>query len=79
VRLQRGPAPIAFRTGALAVWQAFKGAGWGAGILGAVSVLFGIYLLANIGQSTLVLPWVLGILALIGGVAAVAMAFRLKS
>jgi len=65
--------------GGVGVFQAFKGAGWGAGILGAISVLFGIYLLANIGAATLVLPWVVGVLALVGGVAAIVMAFRVKS
>ena len=64
--------------GGIGVYQAFKGAGWGTGILGAISVLFGIYLLANIGAATFVLPWVVGVLALVGGLAAVVMAFRLK-
>jgi uncharacterized membrane protein HdeD (DUF308 family) len=65
--------------GAIGVYQAFKGAGWGAGILGAISVIFGIYLLANIGRSTFVLPWVLGIFAIAGGIAAIVMAFRQRS
>ena len=64
--------------GGIGLFQAFKGAGWEAGILGAVSIAFGIYLLANIGAATLALPWVTGILAIVGGVAAVVMAFRLK-
>ena len=62
--------------GGVSVYQAFKGAGWGVGILGAVSIIFGIYLLANIGASTFVLPWVLGIFAIVGGIAAIVMAFR---
>jgi uncharacterized membrane protein HdeD (DUF308 family) len=65
--------------GGVGVFQAFKGAGWGAGILGAVSILFGVYLLANIGAATLALPWVVGVLALVGGVVAIVMAFRVKS
>ena len=65
--------------GGVGIWQAFKGAGWGTGILAALSVIFGIYLLANIGQATLVLPWVIGILAIVGGGAAIFLAFRLKS
>lgn len=64
--------------GGIGLFQAFKGAGWGAGILGAVSIAFGIYLLANIGAATLALPWVMGILAIVGGVAAIVMAFRLR-
>jgi uncharacterized membrane protein HdeD (DUF308 family) len=64
--------------GAIGVFQAFKGAGWGVGILGAISILFGIYLLANMQAATLVLPWVVGILAIVGGIAAIVMAFRIK-
>ncbi len=64
--------------GGIGIFQAFKGAGWGAGILGALSIFFGIYLLANIGAATLALPWVLGILALVGGIAAIVVAFRQK-
>ncbi len=65
--------------GGIGLWQAFKGAGWGTGILAVLSIIFGIYLLANIGQATLVLPWVVGILAIVGGIAAIVLAFRLKS
>ena len=64
--------------GGIGLFQAFKGAGWGEGILGAVSIAFGIYLLANIGAVALVLPWVMGVLAIVGGIAAIVMAFRLK-
>ena len=64
--------------GGIGIFQAFKGAGWGVGILGAISILFGIYLLANIGAATLVLPWVVGVLGIVGGIAAIVMAFRIK-
>ena len=56
----------------------FKGAGWGVGILGAISILFGILLLANYMKFTISLPWAVGILAIVGGIAAIVMAFRLK-
>jgi uncharacterized membrane protein HdeD (DUF308 family) len=36
-------------------------------------------LLFNIRASTFVLPWVLGILAIVGGIAAIVMAFRQKA
>lgn len=65
--------------GGIGIWQAFKGAGWGTGILGALSIIFGIYLLANIGAATFVLPWVLGILAIVGGIAAIVIAFRQRA
>lgn len=65
--------------GGVGIFQAFKGAGWGAAILGAISIVFGIYLLANIGAATLALPWVVAVFALVGGVAAIVMAFRVKA
>ncbi len=64
--------------GIVGVIQGFKGAGWGAGILGAVSILFGLLFLFNVGGFTLALPWTIGILALIGGVLSIIAAFRLK-
>ncbi len=64
--------------GIISLVQAFKGAGWGVGVLGALSIFFGLYLLGNTLISTLSLPWVLGILALIGGVAALWNSFKLR-
>ena len=58
--------------------QAFKGAGWGIGILGVLSIIFGVILLANLWVATLVLPWVFGILAIVGGIFALILAFRLR-
>ena len=65
--------------GAINIYHAFKGAGWGAGILGAISIILGFVLLANIWIFRLSLPWMIGILALIGGIVAIVGAFRLKS
>lgn len=64
--------------GIISLIAAFKGAGWGAGILGAITVILGIWLLMNPGASTLALPWTVGILSLIGGVYLIYMAFKLK-
>ena len=64
--------------GIVGLIQAFQGAGWGAGILGAVSVIIGIWLLFNIGAATLALPWAIGLLAIVGGIAAIVTAFRVK-
>ena len=64
--------------GGVGVYQAFKGAGWGAGILGAVSILFGLMFLFNVWAFTFSLPWAIGLLALIGGVVAIVGAFKLK-
>jgi uncharacterized membrane protein HdeD (DUF308 family) len=64
--------------GCISLFQAFKGAGWGVGVLGVLSIIFGIYLLANTLISTLAVPWVLGIFALIGGAVAVWNSFKLR-
>lgn len=64
--------------GGVSVFQAFKGAGWGMGVLGVLSIIFGLYLLANTLSSTLSLPWVVGIFALIGGVMAIFNSFKVR-
>jgi uncharacterized membrane protein HdeD (DUF308 family) len=58
--------------------QAFSGGGWGAGILGVLSILFGLLLVANplVGAATLVI--LLGILGLVGGISAIIYAFRAR-
>ena len=60
---------------------AFKGGGWGMGILGAIGILFGFYLVINwtspgIGLAFL---WAASITALIGGILLVVQAFRQKA
>ena len=64
--------------GIIGLIQAFQGAGWGAGILGALSILLGLVLIFNplIGAATL--PWVLGIFGIVGGILAIIAAFRLR-
>jgi uncharacterized membrane protein HdeD (DUF308 family) len=59
--------------------KAFQGAGWGMGILGIMSILIGLYLMFNPLGAAIALPWVLAVLALIGGIAAIAMSFQMKS
>jgi len=64
--------------GVIGLIQAFQGAGWGAGILGVLSVLFGLLLITNAFVASLTLPFIFGILAGVGGVAALVMAFRMR-
>jgi len=64
--------------GVIELVQAFKGGGWGMGILGTLSILFGAFLIGNAVQASLVLPWVFAIFAIAGGISAIVMAFRLK-
>ena len=58
--------------------QAFQGAGWGIGILGLLSIVFGLVLVFNPLMAGLTLPWVIGVFAVVGGILAIVMAFRLK-
>jgi uncharacterized membrane protein HdeD (DUF308 family) len=64
--------------GGIGIFQAFKGAGWGVGLLGALSIFFGLYLLANTFISTLSLPWVVGLFALVGGGVAIWNSFKVR-
>ncbi len=57
---------------------AFKGGGWGAGILSALSIVFGIVLLFNPILGAAALPWVLGIFGIVGGIAGIISAFKMK-
>ena len=62
--------------GIMGLIAAFQGAGWGAGILGVITAILGVWMLMNIGAATLALPWAVGVLCLIGGVVAIIQAFR---
>ena len=64
--------------GVVGLIQAFKGGGWGAAVLGVISILFGLLFLFNVGGFTVALPGAIGILALIGGGLSIVAAFRLK-
>jgi len=65
--------------GAVGIFAAFKGGGWAAGILGALSMLFGLILLFSPFVAALALPWVYGVLGIVGGIAALFVAFRQRS
>jgi uncharacterized membrane protein HdeD (DUF308 family)/predicted flap endonuclease-1-like 5' DNA nuclease len=64
--------------GVLGLIRAFQGEGWGAGILGLISIIFGIFILANPLASALAIPWVFGSLGIVFGFLAVIIAFRLR-
>src|SRR5215208_296398 len=59
--------------------MAFRGEGWGIGILGALSIVFGLVLLFNVWIGVAVLPYVLGPVGIGGGGAAIAIAFAMSS
>lgn len=64
--------------GIVGLIEAFQGGGWGPGILGAISIVIGIFLLSEPLITAAALPWVVGIFAIVGGIFAVIMAFRLR-
>jgi len=64
--------------GVIGLVQAFNGGGWGIGILGVLSVALGILLLGHLWIAALTTPWVVGAFALVGGIAAIVQAFRMK-
>lgn len=63
--------------GAVYMVQGFSGAGWGMGILGILSIIFGLVLIANPLIAALGLVLLLAVLAIVGGIAAIVISFRL--
>jgi uncharacterized membrane protein HdeD (DUF308 family) len=59
--------------------MAFRGEGWGIGILGALSIVFGLVLLFNVWIGVAVLPYILGAVGIVGGGLAIAVAFAMRS
>ena len=61
--------------------MAFKGGGWGAGILGALSIIFGLILMANWASlaSVITLVWAAAFFALFTGIMQIFQAFRQKA
>jgi uncharacterized membrane protein HdeD (DUF308 family) len=55
--------------GGVLLFLAFRGGGWGAGIVGAIAILFGIILIANysVPGMGLTMIWVAAVFGLIGG------------
>lgn len=58
--------------------MAFKGGGWGAGILGALAIIFGIALIANYSAPGMALSflWAASVMAVIGGIFLIVRAFQ---
>jgi uncharacterized membrane protein HdeD (DUF308 family) len=64
--------------GVIALVQAFRGAGWGAGVLGVLSIIFGLLFLANPLVSAALLILLVAVFAILGGVAAIFLAIRMR-
>ncbi|MBP6015269.1 MAG: DUF308 domain-containing protein [Candidatus Promineofilum sp.] len=69
----------ALMLGVVNIVQALRGGGLGIGLLGVLNVIFGLILLGNTMIAVATLPWVLGAFALVGGISAIVLAFRLKT
>jgi hypothetical protein len=57
--------------GVVSIVAAFQGAGWGAGLFGAVSVIIGLLLIFNAFVAAQILLWIFAVLLIIQGVVAV--------
>ena len=72
-------ACFALIMGFIGVVMAFVGAGWGSGILGALSIVIAVILFANVVGATLALPIVIGVFMIIGSIGAIFFSFRVRS
>jgi uncharacterized membrane protein HdeD (DUF308 family) len=68
----------ALMEGIILLFMAFRGGGWGAGILAVVSIIFGLILIGEYGKigSGVAMIWAAAIWGLIGGVVLIVQAFR---
>jgi len=64
--------------GIVDIVKAFQGAGWGRGVLGAFSVLFGLVIAFNLAPAAVALPWVFGLFGVVFGIAAIVMSFGVR-
>jgi uncharacterized membrane protein HdeD (DUF308 family) len=60
--------------------QAFQGGGWGRGVLGLISLVFGLFIAFNWTELPMMaaLVWVYGVFAIAGGTAAIISSFQVK-
>jgi len=65
--------------GVVDIFRAFTGDGWGIGLIGLVSVILGVILIGNPLATIRVVVYVAAIWAIVGGIAAIIGAFRLRS
>ncbi|MEI7815422.1 MAG: DUF308 domain-containing protein [Coriobacteriia bacterium] len=64
--------------GVVDIIKASQGAGWGKGLLGALSLVVGAYIAFNFEKFMIVLPWVWGLFAAAFGIGAIIMSFQIK-
>jgi len=67
--------------GAILLIMAFRGGGWGTGILGVLGIIFGIALMVNynVPGMGLTMLWLIALAAFIGGILMIIQAFRQRA
>jgi uncharacterized membrane protein HdeD (DUF308 family) len=67
--------------GIILLVMAFQGGGWGAGILGALGIIFGLSLMANyyMPGMGLAMLWTAAVFAFVGGIVMIFQAFKQRS
>jgi len=65
--------------GGVQLYHGLTGGGWAAGLLGLLSIIFGLLILMNPWYSTLALPFVFGVFGIVFGFAAIIGSFMIRS
>ena len=60
------------------LYRGFSVKDWGAAILGIIGIIFGIVILANPLVTAVLLPYIIGAFAIVGGIAAIIGSFMLR-
>ena len=78
---ERLDAVLVAMQGIVALLLAFRGGGWGIGLVGVIGIIFGLLLIANYTAPGmgLALIWVAAVWGLVGGVLMIIQAFRQRS
>lgn len=62
--------------GIIMLIQSFRGAGWGAAVMGIIGILLGVFILGNILAATIAFVWLSAVVLIVGGIVAIVVAFR---
>jgi uncharacterized membrane protein HdeD (DUF308 family) len=65
--------------GVIGLVQAFQGEGWGAATMGAINIIFGLILVFNPLMAAYILPTVIGVLGIVGGIMLIVQSFQVRA